>query len=77
LFGAPVVWPASLIPQKYRLLYGLYPMAGIIEGFRSALIGTRKMPWDLLAVGTVSSLLIAFTGILYFKRTEHKFADIA
>ncbi len=77
LFGAPVVWPASLIPEPYRLLYGLYPMAGVIEGFRSSLIGTRPMPWDLILVGTVSATILAVTAAFYFKRTERIFADIA
>ena len=48
MYAAPVVYPASLIPQKYRLLYGLNPMAGVIEGFRAALLGSRPMPWDLI-----------------------------
>jgi lipopolysaccharide transport system permease protein len=77
LYAAPVVWPASLVPHKYRFFYGLYPMAGIIEGFRSSLLGTRPMPWDLILIGTLSSSLILFTGILYFRRMERTFADIA
>ena len=77
LFAAPVVWPASLIPAKFRLLYGLYPMAGVIEGFRSALIGTRPMPWDLILMGVVSSVIIALSGVFYFRRMERIFADIA
>jgi lipopolysaccharide transport system permease protein len=77
LYAAPVVWPASLIPDKYRLLYGLYPMAGVIEGFRSALLGTNPMPWDLIAMGTLSSSLILFSGALYFRKMERVFADVA
>jgi lipopolysaccharide transport system permease protein len=77
MYAAPVVWPASLIPAQYRLLYGLYPMAGVIEGFRSALLGTTPMPWDLVLPGTSMAILIAFTGVLYFRRTERIFADVA
>jgi len=77
MYAAPVVWPVSLIPQKYRLVYGLYPMAGVIEGFRAALIGSRPMPWDLILVGGLSALSIAFTGSLYFRRMERIFADVA
>jgi lipopolysaccharide transport system permease protein len=77
MFAAPVVWPASLIPQQYRLLYGLYPMAGIIDGFRSAFIGTKPVPWDLILMGSLSAVVIALTGAVYFKRTERFFADIA
>ena len=76
MYTAPVVWPVSLIPDQYRLIYGLYPMAGVIEGFRSALIGTNPMPWDLILMGTLSSLLITFSGALYFRRMERIFADV-
>ncbi len=77
MYAAPVVWPVSLIPQHYRLLYGLYPMAGVIEGFRSALIGSTPMPWDLIGVGTLSALILALSGALYFRRMERVFADVA
>jgi len=77
MYAAPVVWPASLIPEKYRLVYGLYPMAGVIEGFRSSLIGTNPMPWDLILMGTLSAFLIIFSGALYFRSKERIFADVA
>lgn len=76
MYAAPVVYPASLIPEQYRLLYGLNPMAGVIEGFRSALLATNPMPWDLLSVGTLSALVIAISGALYFRRMERIFADV-
>jgi len=76
MFAAPVVYPASAVPEKFRLLYGLFPMAGVIEGFRSALLGTNPMPWDLIAVGTASALLIALSGLWYFRRMERTFADV-
>lgn len=77
MYAAPVVWPVSLIPEKFRLLYGIYPMAGVIEGFRSSLIGANPMPWDLIMVGTASALLIALSGAFYFRRMERIFADVA
>ncbi len=77
MYAAPVVWPVSLIPEQYRLLYGLYPMAGVIEGFRSSLIGTNPMPWDLILMGSLSAFLIAFSGALYFYYMERIFADVA
>lgn len=76
MYAAPVVWPASLIPHKYRLLYGLYPMAGVIEGFRSALLGRRPMPWDLLAMGTLSAATLFIFALLYFRRAERVLADV-
>lgn len=76
MYAAPVVYPASLIPEKYRLLYGLNPMVGVIEGFRSALLGTNPMPWDLLAVGGIGAVILVVTGALYFRRMERIFADV-
>lgn len=77
MYAAPVVWPASLIPEQLRPVYGLYPMAGVIEGFRSALLGTTPMPWDLILPGALSAMLIAISGALYFRRMERIFADVA
>jgi lipopolysaccharide transport system permease protein len=77
MYAAPVVYPASLVPERFRLLYALNPMVGVIEGFRSALLGTRPMPWAMLAIGASTALLLAITGALYFSRKERLFADVA
>ncbi len=77
MYAAPVVWPVSLIPEQYRLVYGLYPMAGVIEGFRSAMLGHNPMPWDLIAAGTISALVLFLSGALYFRWKERIFADVA
>jgi lipopolysaccharide transport system permease protein len=84
MYAAPVVWPTSLIVQKFpehgelaRLIYGIYPMAGVIEGFRAALLGTAPMPWDMIGVGAVVSLVLFASGLLYFRRLERIFADVA
>lgn len=77
MYAAPVVWPASLVPDPYRPIYGLYPMVGVIEGFRSALLGTQPMPWDLIAPGAAVATLGFLTGALYFRRLERVFADVA
>jgi len=77
MYAEPVVWPASLIPQKYRLLYGLYPMAGVIEGFRSALLGRTPMPWDLIGMGSVTAVGLFVLGSFYFRRMERTLADVA
>lgn len=77
MYAAPVVYPASSVPQQFRLLYGIFPLAGVIEGFRSALLGTNPMPWDLIGVGTVSAIVIFVSGALYFRRMERFFADVA
>ncbi|MEM1207088.1 MAG: ABC transporter permease [Acidobacteriota bacterium] len=84
IYAAPVVWPVSLINERFpesadllRWIYGLYPMAGVIEGFRAALLGTGPMPWDLLISGTAVAVALAVSGAFYFRRTERIFADVA
>ncbi len=77
MYAAPVVYSVTLIPEKYRLLYAIYPMVGVIEGFRSALLGTRPMPWAMLAVSATSALAIALSGCFYFRNRERLFADVA
>ena len=76
MYATPVVYPVSLIPQKYRMLYALNPMVGVIEGFRAALLGTRLMPWDMITAGSVTAIVVAVTGALYFRRMERIFADV-
>ena len=77
MWGSPVVYPASMVPDQYRLIYALNPMVGIIEGFRSALLGANPMPWDLLAVASLVTILSIVTGVFYFRRMERIFADVA
>ena len=76
MYLSPVVYPVSNVPERLRLVYALNPMAGVIEGFRSALLGTVEMPWDMIAVGSATAVFIAFTGILYFRNMERVFADV-
>jgi lipopolysaccharide transport system permease protein len=75
LFASPVVYPASLVPEPVRFLYGLNPMAGVIEGFRWALLGTQ-IPGTmiLVSVGMVVALLVS--GAFYFRRMEQYYADV-
>jgi lipopolysaccharide transport system permease protein len=77
MYAAPVVYPANLVPDQYRIYYGLNPMVGVIEGFRSALLGTNPMPWDLILPGLVASVIMLVVGALYFRRKERVFADVA
>ncbi len=76
MYAAPVVWPVSLIPEQYRLIYGLYPLGGNIDGFRSALLG-KPLSWDLIGMGAITATILFVTGALYFRRTERIFADVA
>lgn len=77
MYAAPVVYPASLIPERFQYLYALNPMVGVIEGFRAALLGTRPMPWDFLAFGALTALAVAVSGAFYFRSREKLFADVA
>ncbi|CAG1012629.1 Teichoic acid translocation permease protein TagG [Anaerolineales bacterium] len=74
-YATPVAYSASLIPEKWRLLYGLNPMTGVVEGFRWALLGSGnidRMVW----VSTAIIILILISGLAYFRRMEATFADV-
>ena len=76
LFASPVAYPLSLVPDKWRLLYGLNPMAGVIEGFRWALLGKEAPAFGVIAVSAVVVLVLLLSGIVFFKRMERTFADV-
>jgi lipopolysaccharide transport system permease protein len=76
MYASPVIYPTSLIPEQYRLLYALNPMVGIIEGFRAALLNTNPMPWDMLGMGSITTLVIFVSGTFYFRHRERVFADV-
>jgi lipopolysaccharide transport system permease protein len=76
LFATPVAYPSSLLPEPWRSLYGLNPMAGVVEGFRWALLGRTAAPGPLIAVSSVAVLALLLSGLWYFTRMERTFADI-
>ena len=75
LFLTPVAYPSSLVPERWHALYGLNPMAGVVEGFRWALLGKRDAPGPLLAVSVVMVAALLIGGLYYFRRMEASFAD--
>ncbi|MFL5340334.1 MAG: ABC transporter permease [Gemmataceae bacterium] len=75
LFATPVAYPSSIVPEPYRALYGLNPMAGVVEGFRWLLLGTSP-PGPLMAVSVVVVIVLLAGGLFYFRRLERTFADI-
>jgi len=81
MYAAPVVFPSSLILEKFGPAayhwYGLYPMAGVIEGFRAAIVPGREMPWELIGMGGLSAIFLFGFGLWYFKKMERHFADVA
>jgi lipopolysaccharide transport system permease protein len=75
MFATPVAYPASLVPERWRAVYGLNPMAGVIEGFRGALAGGPAPGVITLVSAAVVVVLIA-GGAMYFRRLEGTFADV-
>jgi lipopolysaccharide transport system permease protein len=76
MFASPVAYPSSLVPEGWRWLYGLNPMAGVIEGFRWALTGQGQLPGPLLFASTGAVLLALLGGLLYFQRMDETIADV-
>ncbi len=76
LFATPIVYPSSLLPAQWRAFYGLNPIAGVVEGFRWALLGTGTRPGATLIVSAATVLLILVSGTFYFRRMERTFADL-
>jgi homopolymeric O-antigen transport system permease protein len=77
LFVTPVAYPSTIIPEPWRVFYGLNPMVGVVEGFRWALLGLENPAWDLIFVSVLVVLALLLSGLFYFRRMEHEFADIA
>jgi lipopolysaccharide transport system permease protein len=78
LYASPVAYAtSSLVPERWRLLYSLNPMVGVIDGFRWAILGgEHTLYWPGLAMSTAVIVLLVATGIWYFRRTERSFADV-
>jgi lipopolysaccharide transport system permease protein len=76
LLVTPIAYPSSLLAEPWRTIYGINPMAGVVEGFRWALLGTGTAPGPMLAVSALAALLILAGGLFYFRRMEATFADV-
>lgn len=76
MFASPIVYSSTMLDEPWRTLYGINPMAGVVEGFRWALIGTDTAPGPMILVSSAVSLMILITGAFYFRRLEKTFADI-
>ena len=76
LFATPIAYPSSLLPEPWRTLYGINPMAGVVEGFRWALLGTETQPGPIIAVSSSVAVLLLVSGAFYFRRMEKTFADV-
>jgi lipopolysaccharide transport system permease protein len=76
LFATPIAYPSSLLNEPWRTLYGINPMAGVVEGFRWALLGTDTAPGPMIGVSAVVALGLLVSGAYYFRRMERSFADV-
>lgn len=76
LFATPVAYPSSIIPEQWHAVYALNPMAGVVEGFRWALLGKSSALGSMLWVSTSVVLITLLGGFYYFRRMEQEFADI-
>lgn len=76
LLATPIAYPSSLLGDPWRALYGLNPMAGVVEGFRWALLGSGSAPGPIVGVSSLAAVLLLLSGALYFRRMEATFADV-
>jgi lipopolysaccharide transport system permease protein len=76
MFVSPVIYPTTLVPERWRWVLALNPMTGIIEGFRAALFGRTQVEWKLLAISGAISLVTFIFSLFAFKRMEKSFADV-
>ena len=76
LFATPIAYPSSLVDAQWRPLLGLNPMAGVVEGFRWALLGTDTGPGPMIALSCAVSAVLLVSGAFYFRRMERTFADV-
>jgi len=75
MYASPVVYPAALVPERWRLLYGLNPMVGVVEGFRWAILGKPVPDLQTIVMGAGTAFLLLIWGLAYFRRAERAFAD--
>jgi lipopolysaccharide transport system permease protein len=76
MFSTPIAYPSSLLEEKWRVIYGLNPMVGVVEGFRWALLGTDTAPGPMILVSALVSCGLVISGAFYFRRMERTFADV-
>jgi lipopolysaccharide transport system permease protein len=76
MFLTPIIYPSSMIPERFQWLLAINPLSGLIEGFRYALFPSRVVHWDMLMLSVVMIVLVFAGAVVYFRRTERAFADI-
>jgi lipopolysaccharide transport system permease protein len=76
LYATPIVYPSSLVPERWRTLYAINPMVGVVEGFRWALLGTGTRPGPMILVSALAALATLMGGLFFFRRMEKSFSDV-
>jgi lipopolysaccharide transport system permease protein len=76
LFASPVAYPLSRVPEGWRWLYALNPMVGVVGGYRWALLGTGDPPWGSIAISGAVAMVALVLSVTYFRRVEHRLADV-
>ncbi len=76
LFATPIAYPSSLLAEKWRIVYALNPMVGVVDGFRWALLDTETMPGPTLLASSLATVVLLVAGLMYFRRMERTFADV-
>jgi lipopolysaccharide transport system permease protein len=77
LYISPVGFQSSVVPERFRFLYALNPMVGIIDGFRWCILGARSgVYWPGIAIAVIDVIILLVSGLWYFRRTEQTFADV-
>jgi lipopolysaccharide transport system permease protein len=76
MYATPIVYPSSLIPDRWRAVYALNPMVTVVEGFRWGLTGVGQLPLSMVLVSTSVAIGVLVSGVIFFRRTERTFADI-
>jgi lipopolysaccharide transport system permease protein len=75
MFMTPVIYPSSIVPDRWRAFFSLNPMAGLVDGFRAAFLG-RPLNWVHLSLSLLTAAALFVAGVIYFRRVERRFADI-
>ena len=76
MFVSPVIYPVSMVSEKYQWLLALNPMTGVIQAYRASLLGHKPIDWFLLGISTLMILALFIGGLYYFRRMEKSFADV-
>lgn len=76
MYLCPIAYPISLVPERFRALYSLNPMVGVIEGFRWSLLNLSSPDWSMIGISFLSTFVVLVGGLFYFRRVESTFADV-